>query len=68
MFNFPTGLTPQDARLSPDGKFLYVVGTGADKVSGFKVRSGSLTELPSSPTSLPAGAAAFGIVVTGPSM
>jgi len=67
VFNFPTGLGPEDARLSPDGKILYVVGTGASKVSGFKVRNGSLTELPSSPTSLPAGSAPFGIVVTGPS-
>jgi 6-phosphogluconolactonase len=67
VFNFPTGLAPQDARLSPDGGFLYVVGTGAGKVSGFKVRDGSLTELPSSPTSLPAGSAPFGIVITGPS-
>jgi 6-phosphogluconolactonase len=67
VFNFPTGLGPQDARLSPDGKILYVVDTGAGKVSAFKVRNGSLTELPSSPTSLPAAAAPFGIVVTGPS-
>jgi 6-phosphogluconolactonase len=67
VFNFPTGLGPEDARLSPDGKILYVVGTGAGKVSGFKVRGGSLTELRSSPTSLPTGSAAFGIVVTGPS-
>lgn len=67
VFNFPTGLAPQDARLSPDGKILYVVGTGARKVSGFGVRGGSLTELPSSPTSLPARSAPFGIVVTRPS-
>jgi DNA-binding beta-propeller fold protein YncE len=67
VFNFPTGLAPEDARLSPDGKMLYVVGTGAGKVSGFKVRNGSLTELASSPTSLPTGSAPFGIVVTGPS-
>jgi 6-phosphogluconolactonase (cycloisomerase 2 family) len=67
VFNFPTGLTPEDARLSPDGMILYVVDTGAGKVSGFKVRGGSLTELSSSPTSLPAGSAPFGIVVTGPS-
>ena len=67
VFNFPTGLGPEDARLSPDGKILYVVDTGAGKVSAFKVRNGSLTELPSSPTSLPAAAAPFGIVVTGPS-
>ena len=65
VFNFPTGLGPEDARLSPDGTFLYVVDTGAGKVSGFKVRAGGLTELASSPTSLPAGSAPFGIVVTG---
>jgi 6-phosphogluconolactonase len=64
VFNLPTGLGPEDARLSPDGNNLYVVDTGAAKVSGFRVRGGSLTELPSSPTSLPAGSAPFGIVVT----
>jgi 6-phosphogluconolactonase len=64
VFNYPTGLGPEDARLSPDGTFLYVVDTGAAKVSGFKVRAGGLTELPSSPASLPTGAAPFGIVVT----
>jgi 6-phosphogluconolactonase len=64
VFNYPTGLAPQDARLSPDGRLLYVVGTGARKVSGFAVRRGNLTELPSSPTSLPANSAPFGIVVT----
>jgi len=64
VFNYPTGLGPQDARLSPDGRLLYVVGTGARKVSGFAVRRGTLTELPSSPTSLPANSAPFGIVVT----
>ena len=64
VFNFPTGLGPEDARLSPDGTFLYVVDTGAGKVSGFKVRGGGLTELASSPTSLPTGSTPFGIVVT----
>jgi hypothetical protein len=64
VFNYPTGLAPQDARLSPDGSTLYVVGTGARKVSGFAVRGGSLTELASSPASLPANSAPFGIVVT----
>lgn len=64
VFNFPTGLGPEDARLSPNGRTLYVVDTGAAKVSAFKVRDGSLRELSSSPTSLPAGAAPFGIVVT----
>lgn len=64
VFNYPTGLAPQDARLSPDGSTLYVVGTGLRKVSGFAVRRGNLTELASSPASLPANSAPFGIVVT----
>jgi DNA-binding beta-propeller fold protein YncE len=64
VFNLPTGLGPLDARLSPDGKTLWVVDTGAAKVSGFRVNGGNLTELGSSPTALPAGATAFGIVVT----
>ena len=64
VFNYPTGLAPQDARLSPDGRTLYVVGTGLRKVSGFAVRRGNLTELASSPNSLPANSVPFGIVVT----
>jgi 6-phosphogluconolactonase (cycloisomerase 2 family) len=64
VFNLPTGLGPLDARLSPDGKTLWVVDTGAAKVSGFRVNGGNLTELGTSPTALPAGATAFGIVVT----
>lgn len=52
------------ARLAPDGGTLWVVDTGADAVSAFAVNGGDLTELPSSPTPLPAGAAPFGIVVT----
>jgi len=63
-FNDPTGLGPFDARLAPNGRTLWVVGSGADVVSGFAVDGGDLTELPSSPTTLPAGAAPFGIVVT----
>jgi 6-phosphogluconolactonase len=63
-FNLTTGLAPLDARLSPDGETLWVVDTGAAKVSGFRVNGGNLTELASSPTALPAGATAFGIVVT----
>lgn len=63
-FNQSTGLGPLDARLSPDGKTLWVVDSGAAKVSGFRVNGGNLTELGSSPTALPAGATAFGIVVT----
>jgi hypothetical protein len=57
--------TPFDARLAPDGATLWVLDTGSATVSGFAVSGGSLAELSSSPTSLPAGATAFGIVVTG---
>jgi 6-phosphogluconolactonase len=57
--------TPFDARLAPDGGTLWVLDTGSATVSGFDVSGGSLAELSSSPTSLPAGATAFGIVVTG---
>jgi 6-phosphogluconolactonase len=62
-FNLPGGLVPVDARLAPDGRTLWVVDAGVAKVSGFRVRGGNLTELHSSPTSLPAGATPFGIVV-----
>jgi 6-phosphogluconolactonase len=55
--------TPFDARLAPDGGTLWVLDTGSATVSGFAVSGGSLAELPSSPTPLPAGATAFGIVV-----
>jgi len=58
-----TGLGPFDARLSPNGRTLWVVDHGADAVSGLVVRGGRLRELPSSPTPLPAGASPFGIVV-----
>ena len=64
VFNYPTGLGPEDARLSPDGGSLYVVDTAASKVSAFGVRRGNLTELSSSPTSLPPHSAPFGLVVT----
>jgi 6-phosphogluconolactonase len=56
-------MAPEDARLSPDGGTLWVVDTKSDAVSGFTVHNGDLTELASSPTSLPAGATPFGIVV-----
>ena len=62
-FNSPSGLGPEDARLGPSGDKLWVVDTGAGKVSAFAVSGGSLMELPSSPTSLPAGVHPFGIVV-----
>jgi 6-phosphogluconolactonase len=61
--NKPSGLVPEDARLSPDGATLWVVDTGADAVSGFTVSGGTLSELTSSPTPAPPGAAPAGIVV-----
>jgi 6-phosphogluconolactonase len=51
-----------DARLSPDGKTLSVDGSGNHILSVFAVHGGQLTELPGSPTPLPAGGAPAGIV------
>jgi 6-phosphogluconolactonase len=59
-----TGAGAEDARLGPNGNTLWVVDTGARAISAFAVDGGNLTELPSSPTALPAGSAPFGIVVT----
>src|SRR5581483_2761687 len=59
-----TNLGPLDARLSPDGSTLWVVDGSGDAVSGLRVSGGDLAELASSPTSLPAGAEPFGIVVS----
>ena len=59
----PTGLGPEDARLGPTGDKLWVVDTGGAKISAFAVSGGNLMELSGSPTSLPAGAHPFGIVV-----
>ena len=54
-----------DARLSPDGRYLLVDGSGMHFVSVFAVNGGNLTEVPSSPTPLPAGTtSASGIVNT----
>jgi 6-phosphogluconolactonase len=53
-----------DARLSPDGQYLLVDGSGHNFVSVFAVNGGALTEVPTSPTSLPAGASSSGIVNT----
>ncbi len=52
-----------DARLSPDGRTLLVNGSQANVIASFAVNGGTLTELASSPTPLPAGAVASGIVV-----
>ena len=42
-----------DARLSPDGRYLLVDGSGMHFVSVFAVNGGTLTELAGSPTPLP---------------
>jgi 6-phosphogluconolactonase len=57
------GVGAVDARLSPDGSFLYVDESAADAVGAFAVSGGKLTELTTSPFSLPAGATPAGIVV-----
>jgi 6-phosphogluconolactonase len=57
------GIGAVDLRVSPDGKALYVNGSRAGVVAAFAVNGGELTQLPSSPTPLPAGALASGIVV-----
>ncbi|HEY2202610.1 MAG TPA: beta-propeller fold lactonase family protein [Solirubrobacteraceae bacterium] len=52
-----------DLRLSPDGGTLFVNGSKAGVVASFAVSGGDLTQLASSPTALPVGAFAAGIVV-----
>jgi DNA-binding beta-propeller fold protein YncE len=60
---FTNGAGAVDARLSPDGQFLFVTGGRGMVVSAFAVAGGDLTELHSSPTPLPSGGAPTGIVV-----
>ena len=57
------GVGAVDARLSPDGHTLYVDESRIGSVGAFRVNGGNLSELASSPTSLPAGAKPAGIVV-----
>ena len=57
------GVGAVDARLSPDGRFLYVDESRIGTIGAFAVNGGNLTELATSPTSLPAGATPAGIVV-----
>ncbi len=57
------GVGAVDARLSPDGRTLYVDESKVGKVGAFAVDGGNLTELASSPFSLPAGAAPAGVAV-----
>jgi 6-phosphogluconolactonase len=57
------GIGDVDLRLSADGKTLFVNGSKAGVVAAFAVNGGELTQLASSPTPLPHGAVASGIVV-----
>jgi 6-phosphogluconolactonase len=59
------GVGAVDARLSNDGRTLYVDESRIGTVGAFAVNGGNLTELPSSPVSLPTGATPAGIVTTG---
>jgi hypothetical protein len=58
------GVGAVDPGLSPDGRFLYVNESKIASVGAFAVSGGNLTELSSSPTPLPAGAAPAGIAVS----
>ena len=58
------GVGAVNARLSPDGRTLFVDESKIGAVGAFAVHGGNLTELASSPTLLPAGATPAGIVVT----
>jgi 6-phosphogluconolactonase len=55
------GVGAVDARLSPDGRTLYVDESRIGKVGEFAVNGGNLTELAGSPVSLPAGATPAGV-------
>jgi 6-phosphogluconolactonase len=59
------GVGAVDARLSPDGRFLYVDESRIGAVGVFAVNGGNLKEVAGSPVSLPAGAAPAGVVTTG---
>ena len=58
------GVGAVDPGLSPDGRFLYVNESKIASVGAFAVSGGNLTELPGSPTPLPAGATPVGIAVS----
>jgi 6-phosphogluconolactonase len=55
------GVGAVDARLSPDGRTLYVDESRIGAIGEFAVHGGDLTELSGSPVSLPAGATPAGL-------
>lgn len=58
------GVGAVDPGLSPGGHFLYVNENRIDAVGEFAVSGGSLSEMPGSPVSMPAGASPAGIAVS----
>lgn len=58
-----SGLKAFDAAIDPTDSFLYVVDSGIAAISAFAIDGGSVTELSSSPISIPGGGTPFGIVV-----
>ncbi len=56
------GVGATDPSVSPDGRTLYVNESRVDTEGAFAIDGGTLTELPISPVSLPAGAHPAGIV------
>ena len=58
------GVGATDPGMSPDGRFLFVNESRIASVGAFAVSGGNLTELPNSPTALPAGATPAGIAVS----
>jgi 6-phosphogluconolactonase (cycloisomerase 2 family) len=64
ILNDPTNLRAIDARIDPEGGYLYVLGADAGIVTVLAVENGNLTELSAPPASLPDGATPFGIAVT----
>jgi 6-phosphogluconolactonase (cycloisomerase 2 family) len=59
---FANGQGAIDARLTPDGAFLSVVGGSSHLISTFAVDGGDLHELAASPVVLPAAGAPVGLV------
>jgi 6-phosphogluconolactonase len=57
------GVGATDPAVSPDGRTLYVNESRLDAVGAFAINGGNLTQLPGSPTPLPAGATPAGIAV-----
>ncbi len=58
------GVGAVDPGLSPGGRYLFLNESAARAVGAFAVSGGTLTELPGSPTALPAGATPAGIAVS----